>query len=127
VPKYHGLEPSVSIAYESSRGDGTVGPGWQLQGGSLITRTGPRGGTPRDDRHDRYAVDGADLACRFATGASAPSTCVTDPRDFSRFRFDGDASWRRTRADGAVLTYDRLTDARWGVSRVRDPRGNEVR
>ena len=36
VPPFHGIEPKLSIEYNSARGNGLVGVGWSLQGLSVI-------------------------------------------------------------------------------------------
>ena len=47
VPPFHGLEPGLSLAYDSGRGNGFVGVGWRLAGPSLIERGSIRRGAPR--------------------------------------------------------------------------------
>src|SRR5688572_31454286 len=39
VPSYHGIEPSLRLAYTSRGGNGLAGTGWTLAGLPEITRT----------------------------------------------------------------------------------------
>lgn len=55
VPRFHGIEPSISLTYDSSAGNGLVGVGWQLQAGSYIARAGRRPAVGHDQR--RPAAD----------------------------------------------------------------------
>ena len=49
VPSFHGLEPGIALAYNSSGGNSTVGVGWSLTGFSYVQRQGTDGGTPQYD------------------------------------------------------------------------------
>jgi Salmonella virulence plasmid 65kDa B protein len=74
VPPFHGLEPALALSYNSGRGNGFVGVGWQLSGLSLIERASVRFGMPRYDdatlATDVFVWDGEELvAC-----AQAPSS-----------------------------------------------------
>jgi Salmonella virulence plasmid 65kDa B protein len=54
VPSFHGIEPSVSLTYDSTRPDGLVGVGWRLNAASYVARSGMHGGTPRFDDTDVF-------------------------------------------------------------------------
>jgi hypothetical protein len=61
VPAFHGLEPHISLDYDSANGNGEVGVGWRLTVGSTIVRSGPNGALPRYDASDVFLVDGEEL------------------------------------------------------------------
>jgi hypothetical protein len=61
VPSYHGLEPNLELAYDSSADNGWLGVGWNLSGLSTIERASPRPGVPRYDLTDVFLLDGMEL------------------------------------------------------------------
>ncbi|MGN8119808.1 SpvB/TcaC N-terminal domain-containing protein, partial [Labrys sp. 22185] len=82
VPAYHGLEPKVSLRYDSNAGAraggywaGLAGVGFSLSGLSDITRSSAVGGTPRYADTDEFVLDGDRLvAC--TAGMTSPA-CTT--------------------------------------------------
>ena len=78
IPSFRGLEPDLSLSYNSSfNGKGIaeayLGVGWQLSGIPSIERVAERGGTPTyDDANDIYRLDGADLMACADAGATNP-------------------------------------------------------
>jgi len=81
VPKFHGLEPKLSLQYSSGGGlnagrlmAGYIGVGWELRGLPDIVRTAPINGTPRFDDSDVFQLDGKDLIPCTA-GMTSPS-CI---------------------------------------------------
>ncbi|MGO4339974.1 toxin TcdB middle/N-terminal domain-containing protein, partial [Labrys sp. KB_33_2] len=84
VPVYHGLEPKVSLRYDSNAGvraggywAGLVGVGFSLSGLSDITRSSAVGGAPRYADTDEFVLDGDRLvAC--TAGMTSPA-CTTGP------------------------------------------------
>ncbi|MGO4340017.1 RHS repeat-associated core domain-containing protein, partial [Labrys sp. KB_33_2] len=82
VPVYHGLEPKVSLRYDSNAGAraggywaGLAGVGFSLSGLSDITRSSAVGGAPRYADTDEFVLDGDRLvAC--TAGMTSPA-CTT--------------------------------------------------
>ncbi|MEO7733224.1 MAG: toxin TcdB middle/N-terminal domain-containing protein, partial [Kofleriaceae bacterium] len=78
VPAYHGLEPRLSISYNSSAGNGVVGVGWSLRGLSVIEMTNIGAGAATELT---YALDGEPLvACdrqtdRDSAGVAQSPSC----------------------------------------------------
>jgi RHS repeat-associated protein len=130
VPAFHGIEPSISLTYDSTTPDGLLGVGWRLNAASYITRAGAHGGAPRFDSTDVFMLDGAQLV-RCAPGCGTGGTHETRQRDFTRITFDG-TRWTRWRPNGVQLRYDPLPLAnskgtyRWALSTVTDTHGNTV-
>ncbi|MGB5441567.1 MAG: FG-GAP-like repeat-containing protein, partial [Gammaproteobacteria bacterium] len=66
-PAITGMQPDLSLAYNSQAGDGLLGPGWSLQGLSAISRCGTT--RAQDgfidgvdfDANDRFCLDGQRL------------------------------------------------------------------
>jgi RHS repeat-associated protein len=129
VPGFHGVEPRVSLDYDSAAGNGEVGVGWHLRAGSEIVRGGAHGGLPLYDNSDAFLVDGMELvAC--APNCQTGGTHETRQQSFERFVFDG-TTWTRWRRDGVKLVYEvpneEPTSAyRWLLARVVDTHGNTV-
>lgn len=67
MPKFRGLEPQVSLAYNShfsgkSGAQAVMGPGWQLRGFSSIERVSARRGVPTyQSGRDIFLLDGEEL------------------------------------------------------------------
>lgn len=79
VPAFHGIEPSISLQYESGLpltyngdGNGWLGVGWRLRGIPVIERGVRGGGAPRFDANDVYFLSGEEMiAC--VAGMTNPS------------------------------------------------------
>ncbi len=125
LPPHHGLEPRLSLHYDSARFDGPLGVGWTLGGVPHIERDGDR----------VYLVDGADgelladaeLVPCTATGG----THCTRRQSFARVVHDGDA-WVVTAPDGVASTFvagiadGQGVTVRWVLARVTDPSSRQV-
>ncbi|HSP77211.1 MAG TPA: SpvB/TcaC N-terminal domain-containing protein, partial [Myxococcaceae bacterium] len=141
VPGFHSLEPSLSLTYDSTTGNGQVGVGWKLSGFSTIERASPGKGSARYDGSDIFLLDGQELmAC--PAGSASPScttggTHATRIEGYQRIQFDAATNtWKVWRKDGTRLIYSPLFPAyrggaslgtyRWGASSVMDTSGNTV-
>ncbi|MGH9337374.1 MAG: SpvB/TcaC N-terminal domain-containing protein, partial [Vicinamibacteria bacterium] len=60
VPTHRGLEPSISLVYNSLAGNGIAGVGWGLTGFPVIERQGADGGTPQFNGTDSFRWGGED-------------------------------------------------------------------
>src|SRR6266545_2809561 len=75
VPSFHGIEPQISLLYNSNAGMGLIGRGWDLHATSYITRASLRRGVPKYDSSDIFLLDGMELIpC--GAGSTSPS-CTT--------------------------------------------------
>ena len=121
VPSYRGLEPDISLVYNSSGGNGIAGVGWFLAGFPIIERQGADGGAPNYDTYDTYRIGGTELkecGASSSPGCLAGGTHFTEHENYQRIEFDG-VDWTVTRRNGTTLTYTPVflvgTDTfRWG-------------
>jgi hypothetical protein len=129
VPTFHGIEPHISLDYDSAAGNGEMGVGWRLAGGSRIVRIGSGGALARYDGSDGYAVDGEELVPCTAPCLTG-GTHETRRQSFERFVFD-QQSWTRWRTDGVKFVYYTgnfgHAGYEWLLHSVTDTHGNEVR
>jgi RHS repeat-associated protein len=136
VPKFHGLEPRLSLEYNSQGGNGLAGVGWGLSGFSVIQRGSPGGGAPKYDASDVYYLDGQELVpCQ--TGSVSPScttggTHSTKRENYQRIHFDpANSRWKVTNTSGVVTWYASTYSTskgvyQWWISSAVDPNGNTV-
>ncbi|HZM78956.1 MAG TPA: RHS repeat-associated core domain-containing protein [Candidatus Limnocylindrales bacterium] len=128
VPEFHGLEPELSLAYDSGSGNGFTGMGWTLTGQSFVERSGPGGGVPRYDANDVFLLDGRELVvCTTLGGTHCPRQ-----QTFQRIRRDaaGDR-WEVWDTDGTKSVYAPVYPTsrgtfRWALSTETDTHGNTV-
>jgi RHS repeat-associated protein len=145
VPAFHGLEPRLSIAYDSGTGNGPLGVGWSLSGVSEVRRSARGKGTPRYDSGDVFYLDGMELtrcgpdtdspSCRYPP-ADTPGTIsyATRSETFQRVAFEPSLAggrWHVWRKDGTRLIYEAgsmTSDGpfRWTLATVHDTAGNTV-
>ncbi len=147
-PGPRGLQPSISLAYNSNSGGGFVGHGWSLTGLSSIkvcNYTVAQDGSswPRG----RYCLNGNKLRVQSGTYGASGSVYATEVADFSRITLTGPVHstgyWTVEGKDGLIYTYGGTTDSRpqrwwgmfysqsdtyeWKLSEIRDRSGNKVR
>jgi len=137
VPSFRGLEPQLSLSYDSgnkalSAGDGfsPLGVGWRLSGGSVIERTSKRGGVPRFDASDMFQLDGGKLlncSDQSNAGAALSPSCMASGTHFARYesyqkitKFSGSNTWEVVDPDGTRSVYKRLST--WNGSGSIDSR-----
>jgi hypothetical protein len=134
VPSFRGLEPSLSLSYNSSGRNGFAGVGWDLSGIDLIERRNKDGGWPRFDSTDTYWWRGQKLvACGTSgsPGCDAGGTHFTESETYARIIDNGDDTWTVTGRDGTqstytVMGYTGTKKFRYGLSTVEDVLGNTV-
>ena len=153
VPAFHGLEPKLSLAYDSGGGNGLLGVGWRLNGFSVIEPFGPTG--PADLGTPVYHLDGEELvpcapistspSCTTAIAMTGSSAGFYSTKNESFVRIQHvlgtgfspglDDVWHVWLKDGTRLSYTALAvnaisftapGARWGLNSVRDTHGNVV-
>ncbi|WP_054311349.1 SpvB/TcaC N-terminal domain-containing protein, partial [Mesorhizobium sp. 1M-11] len=119
VPAFRGLEPKLSLTYDSSRKtklgglyQGWLGYGWGLDGIDVIERASPGYGMPMFDSSDVFLLNGMPLvAC--GPGVSSPSctaggTHATENESYRRIKLLGSEYsryWEVTDRDGTVSTF----------------------
>ena len=152
LPTFHGLEPGISLNYDSGRKtklgagyQGWLGFGWGLDGFDVIERQRPKGGVPAFDANDVYLLNGTELvAC--TAGMDSPSCTsggnyATEVESYQRIKYDSaNRVWTVTQRDGTRLLFYPTAnfatstvadfslgyEARWVLQRVIDTHGNTV-
>jgi RHS repeat-associated protein len=118
-PGRAGMEPTLSLEYTSTAGDGIVGTGWSVTGFSTITRGGrswaAHGTTSgvRFDSEDRFYLDGQELIAIGGAYGGNGTEYRTEPDTFVRVRSTsttpldaaGPEQFTVEPGDGRVLTY----------------------
>ncbi len=141
-----GLQPALSINYNSQGNNGILGMGWSLSGLSAITRSGNnlyndnmvQGTALTGD--DRFSLDGARLILISDTSGAAGSRYATETESYKLIDAvgtsgSGPLSFTITGPNGWVYTYGGTVDSRvmhgsevisWLVSKVVDLNNNEI-
>jgi RHS repeat-associated protein len=147
-PGLGGLEPSLSLNYNSNGQNGVVGEGWNLSGVSLIHRCPTslaRGETldPVDfDGNDKLCLDGQRLVVTNGQYGANGTRYRTEQDTISRITSHGNVAGMPSyltveTKDGKTLTYGNTADSRieahgrsdnavytWALNRIEDPFGN---
>jgi len=147
-PGTNGVQPSLSVAYNSQSGDGVLGWGWGLSGLSVISRTGTdwyhdskaKGVTY--SANDRVVVDGQRLVALNGNYGANGTTYDTENASFSIYTSNGilgngPASITVITQDGTSMGYGTTSDARimgengnsvaaWRLNKVKDAFGNYI-
>ncbi|MBL8511221.1 MAG: VCBS repeat-containing protein [Betaproteobacteria bacterium] len=139
-PGLAGLEPKLSLAYNSQAGNGLMGLGWNLGGLSFISRC-PRtvaqdgiAGIVNYTYDDRYCLDGQRLIAINGTDGVLGTQYRTERDTFSKI-FSGAGWFKVWTKSGQILEYgltaDSLIEAQglattrvWAVNKISDARGN---
>ncbi len=144
IPKgVNQFEPSLSLSYNSQRGNGLVGQGWSLAGLSSITRCsqtiaqdGIKGGV-NFDVNDRFCVDGKRLvAINHGIDGEDGTEYRLEREEWSRYYSKGKCGsgpcyFTATSKAGTTVEYGKTDDARilaqgkdavrvWAVNRTTD-------
>lgn len=129
VPAWHGLEPTLAIAYASSSRNGWLGAGMTLEGMSTIDRVSSLLGAPTYTAADTYLLDGEPMiAC--AVGSMSPSctsggTHTTKHERYARIVKSG-TTWAVTSPTGVVARYTTLAEPVAVLTSRTDTSGNTV-
>ena len=146
-----GIQPNLSIVYNSQSGNGLLGWGWNLGGLSAITRVGQTNYHDGKvtgvslDYHDRFALDGQRLmVLDGATYGSNNAEYRTEVDGMSKIvsytesDINGPKYFKVFTADGLIMEYGNAVNARivhnnsvdaptvviWLLNRVEDRNGN---
>jgi RHS repeat-associated protein len=140
-----GMEPSLTLNYNSQGGNGMLGVGWSLSGLSAITRApktlyldGVVEGVDFDD--DRFALDGNRLMVITGTYGAPGSRYYTEVFNATRVTSYGTSGAGPTyfiaeTKDGKTIEYGNTEDSRieaegrsdilvWNINRIADKLGN---
>ncbi|MGH0346508.1 RHS repeat-associated core domain-containing protein [Sinorhizobium meliloti] len=153
IPAFRGLEPKLSLNYNSGRKtktggeyQGWLGHGWGLSGVPVIERAGYQLGVPQYLPEDVYLLNGEPLVKCGTEGASckAGGNWVAEVENYLKINFDAASNtWQVTGRDGTVTTFESVgktagstataEDAkdiafnyRWLAKTVTDTYGNAV-
>ena len=144
----NGMQPNLSIVYNSQSGNGLLGWGWNLGGISAITRVGSTmyhhlAVYPVDIEHDCYALDGQRLMAIDGTYGANGTEYKTELDGLTKIvsyksaidTTSGPAWFKVFTADGLIMEYGNSWDSRiglqqhndvcfWLLNRVEDRNGN---
>ncbi len=148
-PGTMGMQPSISIVYNSQSGNGPLGIGWNISGLSAITRVGANlysdeeAGGVNLDMNDKFALDGNRLLLSNETSYGAAGSSYTVQNQtfaYSTIKASGTAGngpqyFVVTTKDGKTLYYGNSPDSRaladgsstpymWRLNKIEDANGN---
>ncbi|MBD3813531.1 MAG: hypothetical protein IE917_15100 [Betaproteobacteria bacterium] len=122
-PGTAGIEPKLSLSYNSQGGNGLLGMGWSLAGLSVIHRCpktmvqdGVIGGV-NYNANDRYCLDGQRLVAVSGTYGADATEYRTESESYSRIvsygsQGSGPAWWKVWTKSGQILEYGNTADSR---------------
>jgi hypothetical protein len=146
VPGTAGLEPKLSLSYDSRSGNGLLGVGWSLSGlpsitrcGRTIAQDGASGGVAFD-ANDRFCLDGQRLVATSGTYGADQTEYRTERESFSKVVSYGSAGsgpgWFKvwTKA-GLVMEFGNTADSKieaqgkssvrvWALNKTSDTKSN---
>lgn len=145
-PGTAGIEPKLSLSYNSQGGNGLLGMGWSLAGLSVIHRCpktmvqdGVIGGV-NYNANDRYCLDGQRLVAVSGTYGADATEYRTESESYSRIvsygsQGSGPAWWKVWTKSGQILEYGNTADSRieaqgksevmlWSINKLQDTVGN---
>jgi len=140
VPGTQGMQPNLSIVYNSMSGMGNLGMKWSLAGLSAITRCGQ---TPYYDDNitaiqfngnDRFCIDGNRLVLISGAYGTAGAQYATEAENFTRYFSNSDNSILAYTDDGTIIEYGKTSDSKhtvatnkvlsWYINKITDADGN---
>jgi len=144
VPPGTGVEPTLTLVYNSEAHDGLLGIGWSLDGISSLTRCPPlfaqdgRRGAIRYDATDRLCLNGAELVATSGAYWTSGSVYHTSKESWTRVVANGDGSFTASTKEGHVVQYGSTPDSRigapgigqtraWAMASYSDRNGNSLR
>ncbi len=146
APGTSGMEPEISLEYNSSSGNGVVGIGWMLTGFSSIYRCVPLYPIPEqvpavtNDHSDSFCIDGQELLLVSGERGADLSEYRTEMEGFTKViahgvAGNGPAYFEAITKTGQVMEFGRADSTRsyaadgetiqtWNVNRISDVVGN---
>ncbi len=145
-PGVGGLQPELSLVYNSQQGNGPLGVGWSLGGLSSITRCPATKAIdgfidPVDfDNNDKFCLDGQRLIATSGAYGADGTEYRTQKETYSKIvsygsAGNGPAYFKVWTKSGLLNTYGTTPDsafeathgvAIWALSEIRDTLGNEI-
>lgn len=121
-PGTAGMEPSVSVNYNSQGGNGLLGYGWNISGISMITRTPPTRfydgflDAVKFNKHDAFTWNGKRLIKIGGIG-DGDTLYTTQAEGYTRIVASGSSGngplyWTITLKNGTKMTYGSSEDSR---------------
>lgn len=139
----NGMQPNLSLVYNSQGGLGIAGWGWDLSGLSSISRTGSDfyhdGKTDgvHVSRFDHLALDGQRLVLMSGSYLVNNSEYQTEIESFNKIEYLYSNGFEVQAKNGAISKYGDTANSRledsygnvccWNVSEIRDLNGNYIR
>ena len=145
-PGTHGMQPDISVAYNSQGGNGLMGIGWSLSGLSAITRINKPYYVDEDinginlDGNDSYALDGNRLVLTYDNpGGFDGDEYLPEVETLSEITSNGTSgtgpAWFDVRfKNGTIIEYGNgpnsgikandSTTLVWNITKITDPFGN---
>ena len=145
-PGTAGMQPSLSLSYNSNRGNGMLGQGWTLQGLSAISRCPKTKAQDNEhgsigyDADDRFCLDGSRLVAVRGTYGRSGTEYRTEIDSFVKVVSRGTAGsgpqyWEVWTKSGQKMEYGKTASSRveatgqtavrqWKLNRVEDTVGN---
>ncbi|MES2369747.1 MAG: SpvB/TcaC N-terminal domain-containing protein, partial [Pseudomonadota bacterium] len=147
-PGTAGIEPKLSLSYNSQGGNGLLGMGWSLAGLSVIHRCpktlvqdGVISGV-NYNANDRYCLDGQRLVAISGTYGADGTEYRTESESYSRIvsygsQGSGPVWWKAWTKSGQILEYGNTADSRieaqgktevmlWSLNKLADTVGNTL-
>ncbi|MDR2009873.1 MAG: FG-GAP-like repeat-containing protein [Bacteroidales bacterium] len=151
-PGTAGMEPSISVTYNSQSGNGILGMGWHITGLSAISLTSNsyyndgyfeavkfnNASTPKDRYSIRYALDGNRLVRTGGTYGQSGSVYRTEIETFARINYDNDI-FKVYSKNGYISHYGNNNNSRykitsgnnsktlnWLINKIEDRNGNYI-
>ena len=146
APGTAGIEPKLSISYNSQAGNGLLGLGWSLSGLSSVDRcpqTVTQDGAIRGinyDANDRYCLDGQRLIVVSGAYGANGAEYRTERESFAKIvsygvAGSGPASFKVWTKSGQTMEYGNSADSRieaqgkttvrtWALNRLQDAKNN---
>jgi RHS repeat-associated protein len=147
-PGINGVEPEISLSYNSQDGNGLAGYGWNISGVSIIskipsTKYHDNSIDPVDfDTKDRYAIDGQRLVVKSGTsGVYGADGTEYETESYSNLKITsygvhpegsqyGPEYFLVQHPDGSVSYYGNSTNSRsktdWAVTYWQNPQGLRI-
>ncbi|MCP4081153.1 MAG: hypothetical protein GY743_12985, partial [Planctomycetaceae bacterium] len=143
-----GMQPELSISYNSGGGNGPLGMGFSLGGLSAISRCpatyeqdGFKGGV-NFDANDRFCLEGQRLIAISGSDGGSGTEYRTEVDSFSKIisygqQGSGPSYWKVWTKSGQIMEYGNTGDARvektgstdvraWAVNSISDVVGNNI-
>lgn len=149
-PGVGGMEPTLSLNYNSQGGNGLMGMGWSVSGLTAVTRCPqtiaqdgvPAAGEVNYTANDRFCMDGQRLLNASGTYGAVGAEYRTELESYSKIVSYGGVSgdpqyfkvWTKA---GQIIEYGNTVDSRaeasvngparmWMVNRISDTKGNSI-